>query len=334
MPRTSKQKTATLGPVGSFIQHHFRHFNAAALMDAAQGYRVFLEQGGRMMITLGGAMSTAELGLSLAEMIRQDKIHLIVCTGANLEEDIFNLVAHDFYERVPHYRDLTPQDEQALLERHMNRVTDTCIPEMEAMRRIEKAMLEVWTRADRAGQSFFPHEFFQQVLQSGALEKSYQIDPKHSWMLAALEKKVPIVVPGWEDSTLGNMFAAAVIRGEVQHVHTVRTGIAYMTSLAEHYQTVTQKHPLGMFQIGGGIAGDFPICVVPMLHQDLERTSVPLWGYFCQISDSTTSYGSYSGAVPNEKITWGKLAADTPKYIVESDATIVAPLIFAYLLGW
>jgi deoxyhypusine synthase len=153
-------------------------------------------------------------------------------------------------------------------------------------------------------------------------------------MLAALEKKVPIVVPGWEDSTLGNMFAAAVIRGEVKNVHTVRTGIEYMAWLADHYTAVTRKAPLGMFQIGGGIAGDFPICVVPMLHQDLERDSVPLWGYFCQISDSTTSYGSYSGAVPNEKITWGKLGIDTPKHIIESDATIVAPLVFAYLLGW
>jgi deoxyhypusine synthase len=334
MPRHSTSKKTALGPVGSFIQHHYRHFNAATLIDAAEGYRVFLETGGKMMITIAGAMSTAELGLSLAEMIRQDKIHLIVCTGANLEEDIFNLVAHDFYERVPHYRDLTPEDEQALLNRHMNRVTDTCIPEMEAMRRIEKAMLDVWTKADKAGKRFFPHEFFQQVLKSGVLEKSYQIDPKHSWMLAALEKQVPIVVPGWEDSTLGNMFAAAVIRGDVKNVHTVRTGIEYMTWLAEHYQTATKKAPLGMFQIGGGIAGDFPICVVPMLHQDLERTHVPLWGYFCQISDSTTSYGSYSGAVPNEKITWGKLAVDTPKYIIESDATIVAPLVFAYLLGW
>jgi len=202
------------------------------------------------------------------------------------------------------------------------------------MRRMEKAMLDVWTRADQAGERFFPHEFFQQVLKSGVLEKSYQVDPRHSWMLAALEKNVPIVVPGWEDSTLGNMFAAAVIRGEVKNVHTVRTGIEYMTWLAAYYQEVTRQAPLGMFQIGGGIAGDFPICVVPMLHQDLERTSVPLWGYFCQISDSTTSYGSYSGAVPNEKITWGKLAVDTPKYIIESDATIVAPLVFAYLLGW
>jgi deoxyhypusine synthase len=286
-----------------------------------------------MMVSLAGAMSTAELGLSLAEMIRQDKIHLITCTGANLEEDIFNLVAHDYYERVPHYRDLTPADEQALLDRHMNRVTDTCIPEMEAMRRIEKAILKEWTGADQRGEQFFPHEFLYRLLRSGVLKESFQIDPRNSWMIAACEKNLPIVVPGWEDSTLGNMFAAAVIRGEVKNVHTVRTGIEYMTWLANFYQEITKDASLGMFQVGGGIAGDFPICVVPMLHQDLELDA-RLWGYFCQISDSTTSYGSYSGAVPNEKITWGKLGADTPKFIVESDATIVAPLMFAYLLGW
>src|SRR5450631_1066865 len=192
--------------ITSFIKHHYRHFNAAALVDAANGYNALLASGGKMFVTIGGAMSTAELGLSLAEMIRQDKIHGICCTGANLEEDIFNLVAHDFYERVPHYRDLTPLDEAELLGRHMNRVTDTCIPEMEAMRRMEKAMLDVWTKADQAGKRYFPHEFFQQVLKSGGLKPSYQIDPKHSWMLAALEKNVPIVVPGWEDSTLGNMY--------------------------------------------------------------------------------------------------------------------------------
>ncbi|HEY1787069.1 MAG TPA: deoxyhypusine synthase family protein [Verrucomicrobiae bacterium] len=331
---SKKNKYNAAGPVSQFIRRHYRHFNAAALVDAADGYVAHLKSGGRMMICLAGAMSTAELGLSLAEMIRQDKVQLITCTGANLEEDVFNLVAHDYYERVPHYRQLSPKDEEKLLDRHLNRVTDTCIPEGEAMRRMEKAMLEVWTAADKRGERFFPHEFFYQVLRSGKYKKYYQIDAKDSWMLAAAEKNLPIVVPGWEDSTLGNMYAAAVIRGDVQKVHTVRTGIEYMTWLAEFYTRTTQKSSLGMFQIGGGIAGDFPICVVPMLHQDLQREHVPLWGYFCQISDSTTSYGSYSGAVPNEKITWGKLGVDTPKYIIESDATIVAPLIFAHVLGW
>ncbi len=322
----------SLGPISKFIRHNYKHFNAAALVDAAEGYKQHMNQGGKMMITLAGAMSTAELGLTLAEMIRQDKVHLISCTGANLEEDVFNLVAHDHYERVPHYRHLSAQDEQELLNRHMNRVTDTCIPEAEAMRRIESVMLNQWTQADQSGERYFPHEFFYRALRSGSLKQHYQIDPKNSWMLAAAEKNLPMIVPGWEDATLGNMYSAACMRGDIKKVHTVRTGIEYMIQMAEFYQGITQQHSLGMFQIGGGIAGDFPICVVPMLHQDLG-IHAKLWGYFAQISDSTTSYGSYSGAVPNEKITWGKLGIETPKFIVESDATIVAPLIFSYVLN-
>lgn len=320
--------------VTNFLRHHFRHFNAAALIDAADGYNKHLADGGKMMITLAGAMSTAEMGIQLAELIRQDKVQIISCTGANLEEDIFNLVAHDFYERVPHYRDLTAADEHELLKRHMNRVTDTCIPEEEAMRRIEHTVLKHWEKADQAGEAYFPHEFFYQILKSGDLEQYYQIDPKDSWMLAAAEKNLPIICPGWEDSTLGNIYAGHVITGDIKNVHTMKTGIQYMMYLADWYtNNATEESKVGFFQIGGGIAGDFPICVVPMLHQDLQRHEVPLWGYFAQISDSTTSYGSYSGAVPNEKITWGKLGEKTPKFIIESDATIVAPLIFAIVLG-
>jgi deoxyhypusine synthase len=303
------------------------------VIDAADAYSKHLDNGGRMLVTLAGAMSTAEIGRSLADMIRQDKVHAISCTGANLEEDIFNLVAHDYYERVPHYRDLTPSAEQALLERHMNRVTDTCIPEMEAMRRIESVVLEEWVAADQKKERLFPHEFMYRILRGGKLKNEYQIDPKNSWMLAAMEKNLPMFVPGWEDSTLGNMYSGHVITGDVKNVHTVRTGIEYMIELADFYTKLTRSTSLGFFQIGGGIAGDFPICVVPMLHQDLQRPEVPLWGYFCQISDSTTSYGSYSGAVPNEKITWGKLGIDTPRYIIESDASIVAPLMFAMIMG-
>ena len=330
------------GPISNFITKHYRHFNAAALKDASDAYMKHLDDGGIMFMTLAGAMSTAELGISLAEMIRKGKVHAICCTGANLEEDVFNLVAHDFYERVPHYRDLTPKDEQKLLNKHMNRVTDTCIPEMEAMRRIENVVLEEWVAADKAGERYFPHEFMYKILRSGKLKKSYQIDPKHSWLLAACEKNLPMFVPGWEDATLGNMYAGHCISGDVKNVHTVRTGIEYMIELAEWYtknakpikgRSKASGGSIGFYQIGGGIAGDFPICVVPMLHQDLRRTGVPLWGYFCQISDSTTSYGSYSGAVPNEKITWGKLGVDTPKHIIESDASIVAPLMFSYILG-
>jgi deoxyhypusine synthase len=322
-----------MGKISEFIHHHYRHFNARALIDAAVAYERHIHQGGQMLVTLAGAMSTAELGLSLAEMIREEKVHAISCTGANLEEDIFNLVAHDYYKRLPHYRELSAKDEERLLVGQLFRVTDTCIPEEEAVRRLESAVLEEWLVADRTGEAYFPHEFFYRILLSGKLKQYYQIDPKDSWVLAAAQKGLPIMVPGWEDSTLGNTFASYVISGQIRNVHTVRTGIEYMIELSRWYQTTCRKHSIGFFQIGGGIAGDFPICVVPMLEQDLKIQGIPRWGYFCQISDSTTSYGSYSGAVPNEKISWGKLSAATPKFIIESDATIVVPLIFGCVLG-
>ncbi|MDX9908212.1 MAG: deoxyhypusine synthase family protein [Mariniphaga sp.] len=318
--------------ISRFMKEHYRHFNAAVTVDAAESYKSLVESGGKMMITLAGAMSTAELGKSLAEMIREDKVHIITCTGANLEEDVFNLIAHNHYVKIPHYRDLSPQDEQELYEKGLSRVTDTCIPEDLAFRKIENKILKLWERAKVEKKRFFPHEFIYELLLSGELEGEYQIDPKDSWLLAAAQKNLPIIVPGWEDSTLGNVFTAAVIRGDID-VSILKTGIEYMVYLVDWYRSNSEAG-VGFFQIGGGIAGDFPICVVPLMILDLDWKETPFWNYFCQISDSTTSYGSYSGAAPNEKITWGKLSPDTPRFIIESDATIVAPLIFAYVLGW
>ncbi|MFH0757822.1 MAG: deoxyhypusine synthase family protein [Bacteroidota bacterium] len=321
------------GVISEFMLRHFKHFNSAALVDAAKAYQEQLDRGNKMMVTLAGAMSTAELGKSLAEMIRKGKVDIISCTGANLEEDLMNLVAHKHYKRIPEYRDLTPEQERDLMNHGLNRVTDTCIPEEEAFRRLQKHIFNLWKGAETRSERYFPHEYMYQLLRSGVLEQYYQIDPEDSWMLAAAEKNLPIVVPGWEDSTMGNIFASYCIKSELRP-QTIKSGIEYMVWLADWYTENTVETGIGFFQIGGGIAGDFPICVVPMLYQDLERTDTPFWSYFCQISDSTTSYGSYSGAVPNEKITWGKLDVDTPRFIVESDATIVAPLIFAWLLGW
>lgn len=322
-----------LSSIKSFLKEHFCHFNAAALVEAAEAYSQHLDSGGKMLVTLAGAMSTAEIGKSLAQMIRQGKVHGISCTGANLEEDLMNLVAHNSYKRVPHYRSLSAQDEVELYNQGFNRVTDTCIPEEEAFRKLQSYLIQAWRKAQDQGHSYFPHEYLYQLILSGELEKEFEIDPKNSWLYEAAQHNLPIVVPGWEDSTTGNIFASYCIKKELQS-SIVKSGTEYMVYLADWYQKTSKKNSIGFFQVGGGIAGDFPICVVPMLHQDLELEDTPLWGYFCQISDSTPSFGSYSGAPPNEKITWGKLSAQTPRFVIESDASIVAPLIFAYILGW
>lgn len=318
--------------IRSFMKKNYKHFNAAVCVDAAEAWIAHLDQSGKMLVTLAGAMSTAELGISLAEMIRQGKVHAISCTGANLEEDIFNLVAHTHYIRIPDFRTLSKEEEKQLMERGMNRVTDTCIPEETAIRKIEKEILSLWKKADQGKKSYFPYEYIYQLLDLPIIQKGFEIDPKDSWVLAAKEKKLPIITPGWEDSTLGNIFVSHVVSHNLSGYHVMKSGLEQMALLIEWYQEQSKKYKLGFFQIGGGIAGDFPICVVPLLRQDLQK-DVPLWAYFCQIGDSTTSFGSYSGAVPNEKITWEKLGIDTPSFMIESDATIVAPLIFHYVLG-
>lgn len=317
--------------IAQFMKKNYKHFNAATCVDAADGWIKLLEENGKMLVTLAGAMSTAELGISLAEMIRQDKVHAISCTGANLEEDLFNLVAHSHYKRIPNYRYLTKEQEQELCDSGFNRVTDTCIPEEEAFRRLEEHLLKLWKKAESENKSYFPYEFAYELLRSKVLEPSFEIDPKNSWLLAACEKNIPIVTPGWEDSTCANIFVSHIINGDLKRYDIVKPGTEQMTFLIKWYLETAKTSPIGFFQIGGGIAGDFPICLVPLVNQDLNE-KCPLWSYFCQISDSTTSFGSYSGATPNEKITWGKLSAETPSFIIESDATIVAPLIFQYVL--
>ena len=323
-----------LGPIGKFVEANFKHYNAATVSEAAAAYCKLIDKGGKMFLSMAGAMSTAELGITLAEMIRKNKIHGISCTGANLEEDLFNLVSHDSYLRIPSWRDLTPADEEVLLEEGLPRVTDTSIPEEDAMNHVSKIVLEYWQKADEAGESYFPHEFLYKAILDGRFEDEYEIDVKNSWLVAAAKKNLPIYVPGWEDSTLGNMFAACCMKDEIKNPHTVKGGIEYMMDLCDWYMKVSGGAGIGFFQIGGGIAGDFSICAVPLLKIDLQmEDDCPLWAYFCQISESHVSYGGYSGAVPNEKITWAKLGKETPRFVIESDATIVAPLIFAYVLG-
>ncbi|MFT4553938.1 MAG: deoxyhypusine synthase [Chlamydiales bacterium] len=315
----------------NFMRKHYKHFNSAVVVDAAEAWVAHLKNDGKMMLTMAGAMSTAELGISLAEMIRQDKIHAITCTAANLEEDIFNLVAHDHYVRIPEYRNLSKEDEKELYGKHLNRVTDTCIPEDEAIRRIEKHILPLWEKAEKENKSYFPYEYIYQLIASKALEKYYQIDPRNSWVIAAYEKGIPILTPGWEDCTLANVFVSYILKKKIKSTHVIKDGLQQMIFLVDWYRENSKGAGIGFFQIGGGIAGDFPICVAPLIHQDLGE-DVPFWSYFCQISDSTTSYGSYSGATPSEKITWGKLDVDTPSFVIESDASIVAPLVFQYVL--
>lgn len=317
--------------VRALVEAHFQHFNARVLREAVRGWRAHVEAGGRIVLTLAGAMSTAGIGGLLAPAIRAGLVHGISCTGANLEEDAFRLVGADQYEAIPDWTTLTPEQEASLYARGANRVTDTTIPDA-VMLAVEEALLARWYAAAVSQRAASPAEFLLDALADPTLTSRFQ-NPAASWLLAARDCQLPIWTPGWEDSTTGNAFSAAVMRGDLPDHACVEPGTAQMNRLVRWYLEHCEPAPgIGFVQVGGGIAGDYPICVVPLIAKELQMPDVPAWGYFCQISDAQPSYGGYSGAPPNEKIAWGKLRPDTPRYAIQSDASIVLPLMLACLL--
>ena len=307
------------------MNEHYKHFNAGELARCSNSLDDFLSEGGRLIVTLAGAMSTAEIGRSLGPAIRQQKIHAICCTGANLEEDLFSLVSRSDYENITNWRQLTGNDDASLAKRGMNRVTDVAIPEKTIVK-IGAKIMELWEEAEEVGDSRFPHEYFYDLILHGNLE--FSAPAEDSWLVAAADANLPIFTPGWEDSTIGNLLSAKVLDCTLKSNSVVRGGLDAMQSLADWYRE--DDSPTGILQVGGGISGDFAISVVPMLNQD-AGIEVPLWAWFAQISESRPSYGGYSGAPPNEKISWGKLRVDTPQFVIESDASIVLPLLLCSL---
>ncbi len=316
-------------PITEFITKNYQNFNARATKDATKTYWELMKSGGKMFWAVAGAMSSAQLGIVMSPAIRKGLIHGLSVTGANLEESLFRLVAHNHYKDFPEYRYFTKDDDTKILNNQMRRVTDTSIPEDEAFRAVEKYIVPMWKEATKNGTRKFWHEYFYDLILM-LDSKIFEGNPDDCWLLAAAKAKLPIVVPGYEDSTFGNIFASYIKNGECSP-SIVKSGVEYMANFYDQYEVLSEGAGVGFFQIGGGISGDFPICVVPSTKYDLQKPVKP-WSYFCQISDSTTSYGSYSGATPNEKITWDKLTKDTPMFVIESDATIVVPLMLSSLL--
>jgi len=311
------------------MDENFLHFNSKTTLEASKAFEEQIERGNYMFISIAGAMSTAEIGICLSKMIRKGKIHAIACTGANLEEDIFNLIGKKHYKKIKNWRCLNEKDEQFLLNNNLNRITDVCIPE-KVISKFKKIMFKYWKYADQKNIKMSPYQYIYKIIKSGDLD--FCDNYLDSWVVAAAKKNIPIFTPGWEDSTLGNIFIAGVISKHIKNLHIVKNGLEQMQDLISWYRKTTVSRKIGFFQIGGGISGDFAICVVPLILQDLNG-EVPLWSYFCQISDSTTSYGSYSGANPSEKITWAKITVNTPSFSIESDASIIVPLMFYYILS-
>jgi len=328
-------------PVSTFAERTLKHCNGGATLEAALWLKDHLASGGKLVITIAGALSSFQIGVTLAELIRQGKVHLISATGANHEESYYRYVAHSHYAYIPRYTELTPDQEAELRDNFLHRITDTFLPEDESVRIMEPHLLKMWAEAQEKGERYFPHEYFWRLFSEGLIKPDPMANPDDCWTYAAWKKKVPIVVPGFEDSSMGNIFASYTYDGKyspkgraVFDQSIMKSGLEYFTSLYDWYMDESKNSPIAFLQLGGGIAADFPICIVPSLKHDLDCSEkIRDWAGFIEIGSSPMSYGSYSGAGGKEKITWDKLSTKSYYQVIQSDVTVVFPWIAAVLLG-
>ncbi|MBI2459212.1 MAG: deoxyhypusine synthase family protein [Parcubacteria group bacterium] len=327
-------------PLSAFAARTMLHCNGGSTMQAALWLKNHLAGGGKLVVTLAGALSSFQIGVMLAELIRQDKVHLISATGANHEESYYRYVAHSHYAYIPRYTELTPEQEAELRDAGLRRITDTFLPEDESVRIMEPHLLKMWQAAEKNSESYFPHEYFRRLFAEKLISADKGANPADCWTLAAYKKNIPIVIPGFEDSTMGNIFSSYTYGGSYKKPNDItidakvmKSGLEYFHLLYDWYMATAKNHPIAFLQLGGGIAADFPICVAPSLKHDLKlHGQVRDWAGFIEIGSSPMSYGSYSGAGGKEKITWDKLSTKSYYQIIQSDATVVFPWIAAVLL--
>ena len=327
-------------PISEFAERTLMHCNGGSTMQAALWLKNHLKKGGKLVVTLAGALSSFQVGVMLAELIRQNKVHLVSATGANHEESYYRYVAHSHYAYISRYTELTPEQEAELRDAGLRRITDTFLPEDESVRIMEPHLLKMWKEAQAKGESYLPHEYFRRLFAEKLIKPDPKANPADCWTLAAFEKNIPIIVPGFEDSTMGNIFASYTYGGLhkskgdiVLDGKVMKSGLEYFHLMYDWYLKESKNSPIAFLQLGGGISADFPICVVPSLKHDLKmHGKVRDWAGFVEIGSSPMSYGSYSGAGGKEKITWDKLSTQSYYQIIQSDVTVAFPWIAAVLL--
>ncbi len=340
-------------PVTNFLVHTKRHCNGGKTVDAGLRLRDHVNNGWKMFLTMAGAGSSFQQGILISELIRTNKLHGISVTGANLEESLYRLVAHSNYAYIPDYVELTPQQEEELRKAGFRRITDTFLPEEESVRKILPAMESLRRESEKNGESLLWHEYFFRLFERNMIEFDPAANVDDCWLYQAWKHKIPVFVPGLEDSTMGNIFTHASYKGTHEFLsqytledgsidmHIVKPGVAYMHRMAEWYLDNTKDTSIAFLQLWGGIAADFPICVVPHIKHDYLHAApdadkekfVKSWAAFIEIHSSPMSFGSYSGAGWKEKITWDKFTPDAFGVQIFGDYTEHFPDIAAIMLG-
>jgi deoxyhypusine synthase len=293
-------------------------FNGGRLAEGCDLFGRMIDSGATIALTVTGAMSPAGMGGAIQAMIEAGFVDLVIATGANLYHDLH------FALKLPVVQGHFQVDDRELYRAGIERIYDVFITE-DSLLDTDAFVREALEKAPRALRARIStpqlhHYLGHLVLQNAAL-------PEKSWVATAARYDVPVFTSSPGDSSIGMNVAAMKLRGGET---TIDPDLDVLHSTAIVYDAKLN----GVVILGGGSPKNFYLQTQPTLWQilDLNRGGHE---YVLQISTDSPQWGGLSGATPSEAISWGKVQANMLKnhVVVYSDATVAAPLVFAYALS-
>ena len=273
-------------------------------------------------LTISGAMTVGKMDLVICDMIELGMIHAISSTGALMAHGLVSSIGLKHYKYNPRY------DDTELARRKLNRVTDTLEPETN-LDTVEEIIGEVIDNLDG-----------KQTLSPTALNRligKYLAEhyPNERGILkSAYLKKVPVFVPAFVDSELGNDIYIHNIKRRRRGKKPILMDLERDSK--ELIKIVTGAKKFGIFSIGGGVPRNNVQNVAPLIEIINERLGPTYpnrrFSYGVRICPDKPHFGHLSGCTYSENESWRKADKNGIYAEMLADATQVWPFLIKYLM--
>jgi deoxyhypusine synthase len=265
------------------------------------------EQNSTIFLGYAGSMSTTGQWKIIKWLVENRYVDVLVSTGANISEDIFEAMGFNYYQGS-HLA-----DDADLLDKQIDRYYDVYADELQ-YRQMERLIYEFISGLHPSG----PYSSAEFLHLFGRFLNDREID---SITAAAYRAGVPIFSPGMADSAYG--VAAYLLNRE----KGIRVAVDQFKDFFQLGDIGDRAGSTSVIYIGGGVPKDTIQLVTVMV--DLARggeETVP-HKYAVQITTDSPQWGGLSGCTFEEAISWGKIDPNGNRAVCYCDATIALPIL-------
>lgn len=275
-------------------------------------------------LTMSGAMTIAKMGLVVCDLIDLGLVDFISSTGALVAHGTIEGIGLKHYEYDPKYSD------QQLRRARLNRVTDTLEPEENFTQLME--LVRETLDGMNPNVPISSVSFLRQI--GKRLHRKYR--SQRGVLLSAYRAGVPVMIPAFIDSELGNDVLAYNLEQARRRIKTFKFN-PELDSLAL-IRASQKKKRIGIFSVGGGVPRNNVQNVAPLIEVINERLGRKQWEerqftYGARICPDPAFYGHLSGCTYSENASWGKMNLSQGSFEEAlTDATVGFPIAARFVM--